>query len=104
VKESNFYIVLIREALLKISSYTQNGKKHFLESTLVQDAVVRNFVRISDAASKVSDDVKQQYADLPWQELAAMRRVLLYPDMQAVWNTVEFEVEKLKTAIDRVAL
>ena len=104
MKENGFYIILIREALSRIKCYAQDGREHFLQSTLVQDAVVRNFERIGDAATKVSDEVKRQYPDLPWQELAALRKVLLYPDMQAVWNTVEFEVDKIQAAIDRIAV
>jgi uncharacterized protein with HEPN domain len=88
-KDSTFYILLIRDAISKIRDYTSEGRAKFFESTLIQDAVVRNFERMSDAAGKVPDEIKQQSPDLPWEELAILKRILLYPDLDMVWNTVE---------------
>lgn len=99
MKENFFYLVLIRECLERIADYTRDGKDSFFASTMIQDAVVRNFEKISDAAGKVAAEIKQTNNEIPWERLAALQTVLLYPDMNAVWNTVEREVPFLQNHI-----
>jgi len=45
-----------------------------LESeTLLQDAVLRRFEILGEAARRVSDETQQRFSSIPWQPIIAMR-------------------------------
>lgn len=47
----------------------------FMGNTLVQDAVIRQFEVIGEAAKKVSPEFRQQHAAVPWSFMAKMRDI-----------------------------
>lgn len=80
----------------------------FMENTLVQDAVIRQFEVIGEAAKKVSLEFRQQHASIPWSFMAKMRDILIHHywevDLHVVWVTMQRDVPGLvpllKSAID----
>ena len=55
----------------------------FRKDTLRQDAVIRRFEIIGEAVKHVPSAMRAQYQDVPWQEAAAFRDVLIhdYPEV-----------------------
>ena len=87
------YLEHIKESIGKIQSYTQNlSAEAFEESTLIQDAVIRQFEIIGEATKRLSDDTKQQYTEIPWKDMAGMRDVLIHDyinvEIDIVWKTI----------------
>ena len=70
---------------------------------LIQDAVIRNFEVIGEAAKRVPDDYRQAHSEVPWRSLAAFRDVLIHQyggvDIVQVWQVVEDQVSRLGAAI-----
>ena len=68
----------------------------FDESILIQSAVVRQIEIIGEATKRLSDELRQQYDDVPWKQMAGMRDILIHAydsvDPDEVWNaaTVDF--------------
>ena len=67
----------------------------FLQSELLQDAVVRNIEVIGEAANniqRVDQNFANAHADVPWQVMYAMRNRLSHGydkiDFEMVWKTV----------------
>jgi predicted nucleotidyltransferase len=59
------------DACLQIQSYTQQlDEAQFHHSKLYQDAIVRQLEIIGEAVKQLSDDLRQQYAQIPWRYLA----------------------------------
>ncbi len=60
---------------------------------MVQDAVIRNFEIIGEAAKLLSDNVRAEADHIPWKNMAGMRDKLIHNymgvDLEAVWNTIE---------------
>lgn len=50
MKDDHVYLLHIRDSIERILSFTQNGKDHFFSDAMVQDAVIRNFEIIGEAA------------------------------------------------------
>lgn len=100
-KDAHFYLLLINEAISRMKNYTKDGRSKFFESPLIQDAVIYNFEKISDAAGKIPESLKEQHTGIPWEELSMLRRVLLYPDLNLVWNTVE-RLDALRDQLDKI--
>ncbi len=69
----------IIEAIVKIEDYTKNvNQDAFSRSSLIQDAVIRNFEVIGEAVKNVPKRVKQNYPQVEWSEAAGFRDVLIH--------------------------
>lgn len=72
----------------------------FLEDPQLQDSVLRRFIVLGEAANQVPDDVREQYAHLPWSEIRGMRNFLIheYPgiDLPSTWRTIHEDLPPLK--------
>ena len=90
MKDDKIYLHHILECIKNVEAYTKNEKLEFMESTLVQDAVIRNLEVIGEASKRISNDLKVTYDELPWREMAGLRDVLIHDyfgvDLKIVWN------------------
>lgn len=98
------YLEHIKESIDKIQSYTHNlSEEGFQESTLIQDAVVRQFEIIGEATKRLSDKIKQQYPEIPWKDMAGMRDILIHDyinvEIDIVWKTV---IDYLPPLLDQI--
>jgi uncharacterized protein with HEPN domain len=62
VRGDHLYLIHIAECMQRIDAYTQGGRKIFMESSMAQDAVIRNFEIIGEAAERISEGVKKKYS------------------------------------------
>ena len=104
MKDDKLYLIHISECIHRIESYTQNGKAHFIESRMEQDAVTRNFEIIGEAVKKVSEKFKQSHPEIPWKRIAGLRDVLIHDymgvDFEEVWRIIEQYLPDLKIKIE----
>lgn len=93
----------ILESIERIEQYSNEGKDSFMNSILIQDAVIRNFEIIGEASKKLSDGVKTQTPDIPWRRIGDFRNLLIHDyarvDLHAVWSVVEDNLPYLKQAV-----
>jgi len=54
----------------------------------LQDAVIRRFEIIGEAAKRVPEDVRSRYPDVPWRLAAGFRDVLIHDNPDVVIDTV----------------
>lgn len=97
------YLRHILECIERIESYVTGGKTEFLESTLIQDAVIRNFEIIGEAVKRLETASTEKHPEVAWKNLAGFRDVLIHQyanvDLEIVWQTVEVILAPLKAAI-----
>ena len=93
MKDEKLYLVHMIECAERIMSYTQPGRDSFLRDTKTQDAVVRNFEIIGEAAKRVSQATRNRAPNIPWGRIAGFRDVLIHQyegvDLEEVWKRVE---------------
>jgi len=107
LKNPVVYVEHIHDALLKVKTYTNNiSQEKFLESSLIQDAVIRNFELIGLASKNIDDSFKKKYEQIEWPILVGMRRKLTHDfigvDLWAVWGVVEKVLPHLENKIDEI--
>jgi len=70
---------------------------------MVQDAVLRNFEIIGEAAKRLDDAYRAAHREIPWRTLAGLCDVLIHQyegvDLSRVWAIVEGDLPGLKNAI-----
>jgi uncharacterized protein with HEPN domain len=102
-KDRRVYLAHIFKCIQKIERFTAEGKPRFLQDDMVQDAVIRNFEIIGEAAKRLDEDYRSAHPDIPWSALAGLRDVLIHQyegiDLERVWAIVENDLPGLKRAI-----
>ncbi len=104
------YLEHMLEALDRIQKYTDGkSKEQFLADHLVQDAVMRNFGVLGEAAnncSKVSSTIATQYPQLPLAKIYGLRNLITHAywtvDLEILWNVIERDIPELRDQIRSV--
>jgi uncharacterized protein with HEPN domain len=78
MRDEKRYLLDIAECIERIEEYTRGGKEAFIQTRMIQDAVVRNFEIIGDATKKISQDLRQKYPEVKWKQIAGFRDVLIH--------------------------
>lgn len=105
------YLLHILEAVQRIEHYTAAlDQAGFRQSTLVQDAVIRNIEIVGEACNNIrkrEPAFAQQHAEVPWTFAIGMRNVLSHGyfrvDLEAVWQTLRHDLPQLKHQIEALA-
>jgi uncharacterized protein with HEPN domain len=108
MKDDNLYFIHIMERLERIESYLQGGREEFLRSQLVQDAVIRNFEVIGEAAKRVSKRSRDKYQAVPWKRIAGFRDILIHQyegvELEKIWNIITQELPGVKREIAAILI
>ena len=108
MKDDNLYFIHIMERLERIESFIQGGREEFLRSRLVQDAVIRNFEVIGEAAKRVSKRSRDKYKTVPWKRIAGFRDILIHQyegvELEKIWNIIALELPKVKQEIGAILI
>jgi uncharacterized protein with HEPN domain len=103
MKDDRIYLIHIWECIQRIESYSIEGRSAFLESTMMQDAIIRNFEIIGEATKHLSLEMRQSHPEIQWRGLAGFRDVLIHNymgvDLVEVWNIIENELIHIKSSL-----
>jgi uncharacterized protein with HEPN domain len=103
VKDDHLYLIHIMECIQRIEEYTKDGRDDFMDSSMKQDAVIRNFEVIGEAAKRLSPNRRDFYPGVPWRRISGFRDLLIHNymgvDLNEVWNIVENDLPELKQLI-----
>ncbi len=94
----------ILECIEHIATYTQDMTLgEFQADQKSIDAVLRNLEIIGEAANHVPKEVVKRYPDLPWEEMRAMRNIVIHEyfgvNLNIIWHTIQVN---LPSIVDRL--
>ena len=93
-------------AIEKIGRYTAGGRREFDESELIQSWMVLQLLVVGEAASGVSQALRERHPEIPWRRVVDMRNAMIhgyaYVDFDIVWEVIEREIPELRARIARV--
>jgi uncharacterized protein with HEPN domain len=71
----------------------------FMRDDMRRAAVERNLEIIGEAARRISEGLKQEHPEIPWQQIIAHRNVLIHEygdiDYLKIWKVVSFDLPRL---------
>ncbi|MFH1112577.1 MAG: HepT-like ribonuclease domain-containing protein [Pseudomonadota bacterium] len=96
----------IPDAIEKIEERAAVGQAEFMEDELIQVWCVHHIQIIGEAAANISLSIRDRYSHIPWQDIIAMRNVLVHQyfgiDYQEIWNAVNVDIPLLKDHIEGI--
>lgn len=99
-------LATIIECIARIEQYSAMGREVFLANNMAQDAVVRNFEIIGEAAKRIPQQQRAGFPDIPWRSLTGFRDVLAHNydriELWEVWNVIERDLPPLKKAVQGI--
>jgi uncharacterized protein with HEPN domain len=103
MKNDQIYLDHILESIGWIESFTAEGREAFFKDRKTQSAVLRELQTLAESTQRLSDEFKEQYPDIPWQNMAGFRNVIVHDylgiKLERVWEIVEVDLRSLKTAL-----
>ena len=106
-KKWKFRLRHIIEAIERIEEYTQGMMyDDFRNDQKTIDAVVRNFMIIGEASRIVTEYVKDDYPDVPWQIMSGMRNILVHEydrvEVQVIWDTIRTDLPTVVGPLNKI--
>ena len=95
------------DAALEALSFAQGRQRSDLDhDRLLLHGLVRNVEIMGEAASRITDDLKDLEHEIPWLDIVGMRNRLIHAyfdvDPDIIWNTVVQDLPTLVTMLRQV--
>lgn len=109
-KKKRSYIIYMQDmlyAMQKIHSFIEEiDYNKFQEDEKTQDAVIRNFEIIGEAANQIPEKIKNAYPDIPWNEMYGLRNIVSHHyfgiDYALIWKIASDQLPKNEDDLRKV--
>jgi len=106
-REVGDYIEDIISATGKVMDFVKNiSYEEFIQDDKTVFAVVRALEIIGEAAKNIPDDIRKNYPEIPWKDMAGMRDKVIHEyfgvKLSIVWRAVKEEIPPLKPIFEKI--
>jgi uncharacterized protein with HEPN domain len=97
----------IKEAIMEVLSYV-NGISFevFKVNSMIYNASIRQLEVIGEASNRLSEELKNQYPNIPWRQIVGLRNMLIHEyfgvDVNIVWDVIKNELPTLLTSVNEM--
>ncbi len=107
IRDLKVYLEDILESFNIILDYVKDiDEEEFRNNQQIQDAVIRRFEIVGEAAKQVPDSFRNKYPHIPWRKMAGLRDVLIHHYFGAsigrIWKMIENDLDKTKKGISEI--
>jgi uncharacterized protein with HEPN domain len=104
INNTKIFLLHILESIEKLEEITTTtSKEDFLNSWIIQDAILKNFIVIGEAVSNIDEEIKQKYPHINWRGAKSMRNFIVHEyfsiDLNFVWETILETIPNFKNDI-----
>ena len=101
------YLKDIKIAITSIEKFIEGlDFDQFKVDDKTSSAVIRKFEIIGEATKNIPGVIREQYPQIPWNDIAGLRDKLIHAysdvDLTLVWTTIHQRLPKLKSTIEKL--
>ncbi len=90
----------------RINEYTENDQLMFMNSQMVQDAVIRNLQTLAESTQKLSEELKANHSEINWKAISGFRNILVHNylglDLPQIWMVIENRLPPLRESLEKL--
>jgi uncharacterized protein with HEPN domain len=106
-RSDQVYLKDILESVTLVLNYTEHKTEfEFVNDVILQDAVIRRFEIIGEAASQISTGFKNSNPNVPWRLMKEMRNKLIHEyfgvSVITVYSTIKLDLPILKEQLEKL--
>lgn len=107
MRDPVLYLEDILESLTLIERFVEGMElDDFKKDIKTSDAVIKRFENIGEATKNIPADIKKEYQDIPWREMAGMRDKLVHfyfgIKFELVWTAIKTRIPAIKPLIAKI--
>jgi len=106
-RDESYLLDILESARLVLQYVSDNTLDEFLDDVKSQDAVVRRFILIGEAARRISPETRDRYPQVPWRDMIDMRNLVIHEyedvDFLIVWDTAHQDLPQLIRSLEDIA-
>jgi uncharacterized protein with HEPN domain len=101
------YLMHIRDSLREVQTFIRGESyESFLKNRMVQNAVMRSFEVVGEAARLISSELRESHPKVPWCLMSDFRNKLIHDyfglDLEVIWRTATEDTPVLLQQIDEL--
>lgn len=106
-KDPKIFLAHILKSIDLLEKYLQGvSEDEFYTSDEKQDLAARRIEIIGEATKNIPEELRRQFADIPWKRMAGMRDILIhqYDDVneKILWKTATQFIPQIKRQIKEI--
>ena len=107
MSDDHVYLMHIQDSLREVQTFIQGESyESFLEKRMVQNAVMRSFEVVGEAARRISPELRKAHPEMPWRLMSDFRNKLIHDyfglDLEVIWRTATEDTPLLLQQIEKL--
>ena len=100
-------LIHIQESIVLIEQFVVDiDYGAFLNSTLIQDAVIRRLEIIGEASNHLTGAIKEEFPEVKWRDIVRFRNVVVHEyfriRIEDIWAIVTNDLPELKRVVEKM--
>ena len=89
-----------------VAIVTVTNEESFLEDEVLPAAVLHHLTVIGEAISRLSVELRERHAEVPWRQIIAVRHRIVHAyfdlDWQILWDAANGDIPELRAQVLRI--
>jgi uncharacterized protein with HEPN domain len=106
-KDYKMYVEDMLESIEYISKFLQNiNEVQFSQDVQLQDAVIRRLGIIGEAATRLTNEIREKTSIVPWKSVIGLRNIVIHEyskvSLGKVWEVAQEDLPPLKEELQKL--